>query len=81
MGKKLLLALCLAVLSALYAQSYYDAQCMRLNFYGAHLTVDGVFCKRQMGHSLIDYKPINEIIRDRQDFELKQIDAGEWMEG
>ena len=64
-----------------YAQSYYDAQCMKLDYVGAHLTVNGIFCKRQMGKSLIDYKLIDEIRKDQRMFELKQIDAGRWMEG
>jgi hypothetical protein len=81
MYKKLALVLSLALAGALYAQGYYDAQCMKLDFYGAHLTVDGVFCKRQMGIQLIDYKTLEDCIEDRARFELKQAERGGWMEG
>jgi hypothetical protein len=67
------LSLLIAVGSVLYAQSRYDAQCMRLGFYGAYLTVDGVFCKRQVGTQLVVYKSLDDCIQERLVWERKQI--------
>ena len=79
---KLILCVLVAVLGILYAQSYFDAQCMKLDFAGAHLTVEGVFCKRQMGKTLMDYKLLDECIRERIEFERRNAaPVVKWMMG